>query len=145
MSPGSAYTILIVLFLGCNNPLAFQQHDETFRYTHYSSMVWPWLRWVTPFGNQQGDSLVTKGVTLHILPLIAKFMGPSWGPPGAARTQVGPMLVTWTLLSRTLHTYSIATVKWTIIDIGRAGNSFISLLLMGSYFHGNNVLWLLCE
>ena len=26
-------------------------------------------------------------------------MGPTWGPPGADRTQVGPMLTTWTLLS----------------------------------------------
>ena len=31
--------------------------------------------------------------------LIAKFMGPAWGPPGADRTQLGPMLVTWNLLS----------------------------------------------
>ena len=31
--------------------------------------------------------------------LIARFMGPSWGPSGADRTQVGPMLAPWTLLS----------------------------------------------
>ena len=31
--------------------------------------------------------------------LIAKFMGPTWGPSGANRTQVGPMLAPWTLLS----------------------------------------------
>ena len=31
--------------------------------------------------------------------LIARLMGPTWGPPGATRTQVGPMLATWTLLS----------------------------------------------
>ena len=30
---------------------------------------------------------------------IARFMGPTWGPSGADRTQVGPMLVPWTLLS----------------------------------------------
>ena len=29
----------------------------------------------------------------------ARFMGPTWGPSGADRTQVGPMLVPWTLLS----------------------------------------------
>ena len=28
-------------------------------------------------------------------------MGPTWGPPGATRAQVGPMLATWTLLSGT--------------------------------------------
>ena len=31
--------------------------------------------------------------------LIARFMRPTWSPPGADRTQVGPMLVPWTLLS----------------------------------------------
>ena len=29
---------------------------------------------------------------------IARFMGPTWDPPGADRTQVGPMLATLTLL-----------------------------------------------
>ena len=32
--------------------------------------------------------------------LIPKFMGPTWGPSGADRTQVGPMLAARTLLSR---------------------------------------------
>ena len=31
--------------------------------------------------------------------LIARFMGPTWGPSGADRTQAGPMLSPWTLLS----------------------------------------------
>ena len=31
--------------------------------------------------------------------LIARLMRPAWGPSGADRTQVGPMLVPWTLLS----------------------------------------------
>ena len=31
--------------------------------------------------------------------LVARFMGPTWGPSGADRTQVGPMLAPWTLLS----------------------------------------------
>ena len=30
---------------------------------------------------------------------IARFLGPTWGPSGADRTQVGPMLAPWTLLS----------------------------------------------
>ena len=30
---------------------------------------------------------------------VAQFMGPTWDPPGADRTQVGPMLAPWTLLS----------------------------------------------
>ena len=31
--------------------------------------------------------------------LIARFVGPTWGPSGPDRTQVGPMLAPWTLLS----------------------------------------------
>ena len=30
---------------------------------------------------------------------IARFIGPTWGPSGADRTRVGPMLAPWTLLS----------------------------------------------
>ena len=30
---------------------------------------------------------------------IAKFMGPTWSPPGSCRPQMGPMLAPWTLLS----------------------------------------------
>ena len=30
---------------------------------------------------------------------IAKFMGPTWVPPGSCRPQMGAMLVHWTLLS----------------------------------------------
>ena len=30
---------------------------------------------------------------------IAKFMGPTWGPPGTCRSQMGPMFAPWTLLS----------------------------------------------
>ena len=36
------------------------------------------------------------------VPLIARFMGPTWGPSGADRTQMGPMLAPWTLLSGTV-------------------------------------------
>ena len=38
----------------------------------------------------------------------ARFMGPTWGPSGAVRSQVGPMLAPWTLLSgmnRSPHLY----------------------------------------
>ena len=30
---------------------------------------------------------------------IARFMGPTWGPPGSCRPQIYPMLTPWTLLS----------------------------------------------
>ena len=36
---------------------------------------------------------------VNIRSVIARFMGPTWGPSGADRTQVGSMLAPWTLLS----------------------------------------------
>ena len=48
------------------------------------------------------------GITLYciqhsntrvITSLIARFMGPTWGPPGSCRPQVGPILAPWTLPS----------------------------------------------
>ena len=40
------------------------------------------------------------GLHVHgLYSLIARFIGPTWGPSGADRTQVGPMLAPWTLLS----------------------------------------------
>ena len=34
---------------------------------------------------------------------IARFMGPTWGPPGSCRPQMGPTLAPWTLVSGMLH------------------------------------------
>ena len=42
---------------------------------------------------------VSRSVPYSFPFLIARFMGPTWGPSGADRTQVGPMLAAWTLLS----------------------------------------------
>ena len=57
--------------------------------------------------------VITNG---FIHPLIAKFMGPTWGPSGADRTQVGPMLAPWTLLSGSLRVvtfyYLIMSLAW---------------------------------
>ena len=33
--------------------------------------------------------------------LIARFTGPTWGPPGSCQPQMGPMSASWTLLSGT--------------------------------------------
>ena len=43
-------------------------------------------------------------------PLKARFMGPTWGPSGADRTQVGTMLAPWTLLSESLSGF----YKWHV-------------------------------
>ena len=55
---------------------------------------------------RKGAALVISGFTehrttmfFHVATLIAKFKGPMRGPSGAGRSQVGPMLAPWTLLS----------------------------------------------
>ena len=37
--------------------------------------------------------------SLYFTTVIARFMGQTWGPSGADRSQVGPILAPWTLLS----------------------------------------------
>ena len=43
--------------------------------------------------------LPSLSYSLSFQPQIAKFMGPTWGPPGSCRSQMGPVLALWTLLS----------------------------------------------
>ena len=40
-----------------------------------------------------------RHLTLTLRSQIARFMEPTWGPPGSCRPQIGPMLARWTLLS----------------------------------------------
>ena len=51
--------------------------------------------------------------------LIARFKGPTWGPSGADRTQVGPMLAPWTLLSGEAWTVFCNFEVWfdSLLDI----------------------------
>ena len=57
----------------------------------------------------QRKALICYDKKVKILPnissLIERLRGPTWGPSGADRTQVGPMLAPWTLLSGVSHNY----------------------------------------
>ena len=45
--------------------------------------------------------------------LIARVMWPTWGPPGDDRTQVGPMMVAWTLLCGCVQTsFCVGVHSW---------------------------------
>ena len=48
--------------------------------------------------------------------LIARFMGPTWGPSGADRAQVGPMSAPWTLLSGSQQYVITTFIFGTLID-----------------------------
>ena len=57
------------------------------------------LRWSLPIISQTQKPWSLPIIEGEILALIARFMGPTWGPSGADRTQVGPMLAKWMLVS----------------------------------------------
>ena len=64
--------------------------------------------------------LISSG-TLCDPSLMARFMGPTWGPPRADRTQVDPMWAKWTLLSGLLFklTYHILVTPCGGTDTGQ--------------------------
>ena len=84
--------------------------------THNASTV----RYDMPVVILRHDGLMTWTHFRMELNLIAMIMGPTWGPSGTDRTQVGPMLAPWTLLSGKVPTGTALTklsecndVAWT--------------------------------
>ena len=83
------------------------------RYERYCSYCWLWSSISRKLDNHYIHSTICqrhmswyslkrtdkyRGL-LWIDTQIAKFMGPTRGPPGSCRPQMGPMAVPWTLLS----------------------------------------------
>ena len=54
------------------------------------------------------DKCLLSCATFEKASLIARFMRPTWGPPGADRSQVGPMLAPWILLSGIFYTMDLS-------------------------------------
>ena len=78
----------------------------------------PWLILMLYCCSSSAVAYIPKSFTE--LPLIARFMGLIWGPFGADRTQVGPMLAPWTLLSGVpcahsgLERHIYLSLKWSL-------------------------------
>ena len=74
--------------------------------------------------------------------LIARFMGPTWGPSGADRAQVGPMLGPWTLPSGYClrSRASVIGIFWHLDT--RANISFLSFVNC-VFIHGT-IIFLFC-
>ena len=69
-----------------------------------SPTSWKWACWIDithhcSVWNLKKTARINTDFNLSKSTLIARFMGPTWGPSGADRAQVGPMLAPWTLLS----------------------------------------------
>ena len=68
-----------------------------------------------------------RGISVNT-PKIPRFTVPTWGPPGSRRSQMGPMLAPWTLLSGTplavAEVYSeVGSIQF---HLGKTGHEAIS-------------------
>ena len=55
-----------------------------------------------------------RALNLQYASQIAKFMGPTWGPPWSCQPQMGPVMAPWTLLSWLLN---ISYRRWIIFSL----------------------------
>ena len=111
--------LIIMLFIlesisNCTHYKMYDRITNPFPNFNGAVAVWEWVSNFVPHFTWHmityscwylSQSLLVKGpldCNSSIPPLIAKFMGPTWCPSGSDRTQMGPMLVPWTLLSGTL-------------------------------------------
>ena len=63
---------------------------------HFINSQWNFGKQISPFGGiTQTGARISVGAAIP----YSKFMGPTWVPPGAKKTRMGPMLALWTLLS----------------------------------------------
>ena len=81
---------------------------------------------------------------IHDSSLIARFMGPTWGPLGPCRPQMGPMLALWTLLSGLAPEWSKPQICRSITFWGTPQDSFqgtvsLNILSHKIKFHGKNL------
>ena len=83
--------------------------------------------------------------------LIASFMGPIWGPSGADRTQVGPMLAPWILLSQwyvyngnpytwqKTHKFGLLKIKSCQDKAGNMTTFYFQCFADNDHFHHNQL------
>ena len=57
------------------------------------------------------------GAPFTNMALIARFVGSTWGPPGDDRTQMGPMLAPWILLSWRLTSIPVEISNYTQYEV----------------------------
>ena len=110
------------------------------------------------------DSMLPDSLLESLSSLIAKFMGPTWVPSGADRTQVGPMLAPWTLLSglvsfHTVNSFEDGTIfiymhtlfnngwRWNMYTAGKKVTEYLKstmetlvfdILIWGKWFGTNH-------
>ena len=102
------YTAGIILGMGsANKRWCYIELSPYWEWSLYRPVFYLWLR------KFSANDIRCYKCNSHWLrtTLIEKFMGPTWGPSGADRTQVGPMLAPWTLLSGLFN----HRLRWALI------------------------------
>ena len=79
-------------------------------------------------------SYLHNGITILARYLKAKFMGPTWGPPGSCRPQMGPMLAPGTLLSGMVSVFVQKAMHISISELPLFQPKMI-LFLDAAYMH----------
>ena len=124
-------------FSDCNLIMRYSVNNVFMFHVCYGGGWWPDSYIVvghlqTPWRSRQLGAMCAVGST-HV-PLLARFMGSTWGPSGADRTQMGPMLAPWTLLSGTCSGYGrrdfLATKHCTVTTIYATWEIFIIIFVL---------------
>ena len=88
-----------------------------------------------------------QDIRCQLISLIARFMGPTWGPSGADRTQVGPVLAPGTLLSGMFFVcLGFLLLLWTVKDVATCLCSYeVKLVLLMRYCGSMYTLSVCCK
>ena len=78
------------------------------------------------------------GACTNMYTQVASFMRPTWDPSGADRTQVGPMLVPWTLLLGQSRIYYVMLI-WSVWRQGLMTVDVGALIKIGSREQGKRL------
>ena len=96
--------------------------------THYLTNL------IVNVGQPQQPSVETDWNGSQPSSQIAKFMGPTWGPPGPCRPQMGPMLAPWTLLSGVAATLGeVCLAVWGFRTTCFLLNHFAFSIILGGH------------
>ena len=107
LSPGMctifAFVVSFHPFSGILCFYVFQPCSQNLRwYADYHRIAPVPVNYPRDIGGKLTSSKPPHEIYYWVVPLIARFLGPTWGPFGADRTQLGPMLASLTLLSWTI-------------------------------------------
>ena len=104
------------------------------------NIVWGYhsLQWIEGSHNHWESPSFCRGhlqcpCTAQLPAQIKQFMGPTWGPPGSCRPQMGPMLAPWTLLSGKQFTYRYVRESYEWVRSPTAPPRDVWLIVLRNY------------